>query len=166
MQTARDRRPPGASTGMTRGWLAAALILLLFAPLVWKRGGRGGWFEIAETPLDRPSPSGAQQWRFLSDTLAVVPPGASYTIFAPTPDEEMNLFMMSLGVCLGRRPLPHSYFGHVSSVYSDNAEYVLDFGCRTPLPSDHPVERVVQVRHGCVAKRKRSAASAPMVPPS
>jgi len=166
MQTARDRRPPGASTGMTRGWLAAALLILLFAPLVWKRGGRGGWFEIAETPLDRSSPSGAQQWRFLSDALQVVPPGGSYTIFAPTPDEEMNLFMMSLGVCVGRRPFPHSYFGVVTPGYSENADYVLDFGCRAPARASRPIERLVGVRHGCVAKRKPSAAPDRGAPPS
>ena len=138
--------------GVNRSWLAAGAVLLAFAPQTWSRGGQGSWFAPAETPLDRASPAAAAQWRFLSDALPALPPGATYTILAPTRDAEMNLFMMSLGlyVARGHLPIPSSYFGVDWPGRGEGADYVLDYGCRQTAPA--PAETAVRVRGGCVLR--------------
>lgn len=148
-----DERDPVASARRAiRVWLAAGLLLLAFAPRVWKRGGRPSWFELAKTPLDRPSPAAAAQWTFLSDALRVLPNGATYTIFAPSMDDEMNLFMMSLGLYVerGHTPVPSSYLGMEYPGRGAGADYALDYGCgKTASAAYEPVARV---RGGCVAR--------------
>lgn len=142
--------------GVNGTWLAAAAVLLVFAPRTWARGGRGNWFAAAETPLDRPSPEAAAQWRFLSDALAVLPAGATYTILAPTRDAEMNLLMMSLGLYVprGHLPIPSSYFGVGWSGRGQGAEWALEYGCRETAPDPHEASGrvLVRVRGGCVLR--------------
>lgn len=151
----------GSSRSGPRAWLLAAAALLVFAPRVWNRGGQPHWFTLAQTPLDRPSPAAAAQWKFLTESLAVLPPGATYTIFAPTLDEEMNLFAMSIGlhVARGHLPVPSSYLGVPYPGGGAGADYALDYGCgRAASPA---YENVVRVWGGCVAHMTRSARSGP-----
>jgi len=156
MQELPEAIPSAATRPVIRAWLFAAALLLAFAPSIWRREGTPGWFGLAQTPLDRVSPAAAAQWTFLSDALRTMPRGrgATYTLFAATPEEEMNLFMMSLGLYVerGHRPLPRSYFGVDFPGRGAGAEYVLDYGCGRTDPAAY--ELVARVRGGCVARSR------------
>ncbi|HYK43256.1 MAG TPA: hypothetical protein VE007_12775 [Thermoanaerobaculia bacterium] len=145
------KRDPIAGT--RRGaavWALAGILLLAFAPRVWRRGAPAPMFSLPETPIDRVSPDGAAQWVFLSESLKHVPRGASYTIRAATGDEEMNLFMMSLGLFEGHMPYPNSYFGIPIPGYAANADFVLAYGCAGDGAAENVV--VARVRGGCVQR--------------
>jgi hypothetical protein len=131
-------------------WAIAGIVLLAFAPRVWSRGSPARLFSLAETPIDRPSPDAAAQWVFLSDSLKHLPRGASYTIRADTGDEEMNLFMMSLGLYEGHLPYPNSYFGVPIPGYAANADFVLAYGCGGAGRGANVL--VARVRGGCVER--------------
>ncbi|HEY6146562.1 MAG TPA: hypothetical protein VIZ69_02655 [Thermoanaerobaculia bacterium] len=147
----RDRRD-------TAIWALAGIFLLAFAPRVWSRGNPARLFTLAETPIDRPSPEGAAQWAFLSESLKHLPQGASYTIRAGDGDQEMNLFMMSLGLYQGHMPYPNSYFGIPIPGYAANADFVLSYRCAGAGAGPGANALVARVRGGCVergAKRPR-----------
>lgn len=131
-------------------WALAGIVLLAFAPRVWSRGNPARLFALAETPIDRPSPEGAAQWVFLSESLKHLPRGASYTIRAADGEEEMNLFMMSLGLYLGHLPYPNSYYGIPIPGYAAKADFILSYGCRGARPAASTL--VARVRGGCVER--------------
>jgi len=144
----RDR-----TSGRTRGaaiWALAGIALLAFAPRVWRRGAPPRLFSLAETPIDRSSPDGAAQWVFLSESLKHLPERATYTIRAGDGDEEMNLFMMSLGLYQGHLPYPNSYFGIRIPGYAANADFVLSYGCGGAGVGGNAL--VARVRGGCVER--------------
>ena len=130
-------------------WTAAGILLLAFAPRVWSRGGPAR-LSLAETPIDRPSPDGAAQWVFLTESRKHLPQGATYTIRADGPDDEMNLFMMSLGIYEGHLPYPNSYFGIPIPGHAANADFVLDYRCGSVGAGGRQL--VARVRGGCVER--------------
>ena len=107
------------------------------------------------TPIDRASPEGAAQWVFLSEALEHLPRRASYTIRASTGDEEMNLYMMSLGLYQGHLPYPNSYFGISIPGYAANADFVLDYGCGGAGAGANALVNVARVRGGCIQRAVR-----------
>ena len=60
-----------------------------------------------------------------------MPAGASYTVIASNRDDEMYLYMLSLGVLPKQRALPTSYYGSPQTA-GLRARYVLSFGGRSP----------------------------------
>ena len=146
----RDRA--AATKRSTAIWALTGTALLAFAPRVWNRGHPARLLSLAETPIDRPSPEGAAQWVFLSEARKHLPPGASYTIRAGNGEEEMNLFMMSLGLYQGHMPYPNSYFGIPIPGYAANADFVLSYRCAGGEASGDANALVARVRGGCVER--------------
>ena len=152
----RSDMRPGRRADGARGaaiWTAAGILLLVFAPRVWSRGGPAR-LSLAETPIDRPSPEAAAQWVFLTESQKHLPPGASYTIRADEPDDEMNLFMMSLGVCQGHLPYPNSYFGIPIPGHAAHADFILDYRCGSDASDGRAL--VARVRGGCVERQTKT----------
>jgi hypothetical protein len=146
------RRPRSRTSGAIRVWTFCGGVLLLFGPSLWRREGSAAVFTAAETPIDRPSLSAAAQWRFLSDARTHVEKGESFTIAARDPSDEMNLYMMSIGIFAGHFIYPNSYFGIGIPGYAAHADVVLDFGC---LHADEPDRDLrAKVRGGCVERRR------------
>lgn len=146
----KARRPP--TSGSIRLWTICGGLLLLFAPSLWRREGSAAIFTAAETPIDRPSRSAAEQWRFLSDARTHVEKGESFTIAARHPADEMNLYMMSVGIFAGHFVYPNSYFGIAIPGYAEHADVILDFGCAHANQPDRELR--AKIRGGCVERRR------------
>ena len=108
-------------------WLAGSLLLLLFPARFWIREASRDALSAPVTPLDRTDDAAARQWIFLRRAATIIPPGATYTVIAPTLDVEMNLFMMSLGLLPGARPMPSSYYEIPAPNVGSRARYVLAY---------------------------------------
>ncbi|MGE5278059.1 MAG: hypothetical protein ACM3SU_13760 [Acidobacteriota bacterium] len=133
-------------------WLAAALALLLFPAIGWKRIPAGYRLSLPVTPLDATRPATAEEWRFLDLARRFVPRGATFTVLARDKSREMELFMMSFGLLPEGVPLPASYFLLPEEI-GDRAEYALAFGC-DPRGS-RGAALIGRVPLGCVYRRQR-----------
>jgi hypothetical protein len=103
-----------------------------------------------ETPVDHVSPAYARCWRFLKEARKYVPEGSSYTVLASTPDEEMLLFMLSLGIFERHRAIPTSYWGsHIE--LGSRARYVL--AVARPLSGEADWRLVARIGDGGVWSR-------------
>jgi hypothetical protein len=60
-----------------------------------------------------------------------VPEGASYTVIASSPDDEMYVYMFSLGILQKQLALPMSYYG-IRDPPGLRARFILSFGGRPP----------------------------------
>jgi hypothetical protein len=80
------------------------------------------------TPLDWTSPQAASLWFFLARARDRVPAGTSYTVQARDPDDEMSLYMLSLGLLVEQKALPTSYFGVPTPEFGNRARFALVFG--------------------------------------
>jgi len=89
-------------------------------------------FRVPATPLDWTSERGARLWAFLTQARDVVPPGVSYTVQGQNPDDEMNLYMFSLGLFFKQEALPSSYFGVATPGPGCRARFVLVYGAAFP----------------------------------
>ena len=85
-------------------------------------------FRPPQTPIDLTSPHGAGLWQFLIQVRDAVPAGASYTVQAPSVDDEMNLYMLSLGLLFRQEALPSSYYGIATPDPGRRARFVLVYG--------------------------------------
>jgi hypothetical protein len=79
-----------------------------------------------------------------------VPEGASYTVLAPDLNDEMYLYMFSLGILERQVALPSSYFGEPRSEGAQ-ARYVLSYG--GDLPETRGALLVFRARDGAVYAR-------------
>jgi hypothetical protein len=107
-------------------WIAAAV--LLFVPGLWtsRLPLFTTTFRIPKTPVDLTWDRYARFWSFLKEARHHVPEGRSYTVIASDRDEEMYLYMFSLGIFERHVALPSSYFGHPTGD-GDRARYVLAY---------------------------------------
>jgi hypothetical protein len=92
----------------------------------------------------------ARLWNFLAEVRDKVPEGASYTLRASDPEDEMGLYMLSLGVLDKQVALPSSYFG-VATPQGGEARYVLSYG--GALPRAEGALLVFRARGGIVYER-------------
>jgi len=134
---------------MSRIWLAGASVVML-AGLALSRVPLRSTGRIPATPLDFTSYRLAHLWTFLNEVHGKVPEGATYTVLAPNPDDEMYLYMFSLGLLDKQQALPSSYFG-VPRPNGREARYVLSYG--NALPETGQVRLVFRAAEGAVYER-------------
>jgi hypothetical protein len=89
-------------------------------------------FRVPATPLDLTSGQASRLWAFLMEARDAVPPGASYTVEAQDRDDEMTLYMFSLGILFEQEALPSSYFGVATPDSGDRARFILVYGAARP----------------------------------
>ena len=131
-------------------WIVFSWIMLLIPAWSWLSIDRE-WLEPPESPVIRVRWDYGVQWRFLEEAPHSVLPGSSYTIRAATPEQEMSLFAMSLGLCTRRTPLPTSYFSQPTPEDGNRAEYVLAF--RDYTGGEQGLQLVTRFRDGSVYRR-------------
>lgn len=121
---------------MKRLWTIGAVVVLIACAARWTHfQWRAG---AAPTELDQPQL--AAYWHFLEGARRYVPKGASYTIHAPTPDDETQLFFLSQGLYPDADPKPRTY---VWQPQPGGGKYVLVYGsaeCPADAPLMHPVK--------------------------
>lgn len=79
------------------------------------------------TPFDNTRSGHAEQWFFLHEASASLPPGSTFTIHANDPDTEMSLYMMAVGLMPDSTAVPRRYYGRLTAA-SASARFVLVFG--------------------------------------
>ena len=134
---------------MSRAWLAGATAVLLAGLALSRVPLRSVW-HIPVTPLDFTSDRLAHLWTFLHEVRGKVPDGATYTVLAPNRDDEMYLYMLSLGLLDRQEALPSSYFG-VSWPNGHEARYVLSYG--NALRETEEFHLVFRAAEGAVYER-------------
>jgi hypothetical protein len=112
-------------------WLAGAAAVLIAGFSTSRLPSFQAAFRIPATPLDLTSDRYAHMWRFLQEVRDRVPEGASYTVIASNPDDEMYVYMFSLGILQTRVALPTSYYG-IPQPVGLRARYILSYGGRPP----------------------------------
>ena len=128
-------------------WIAAAA--LLFVPGLWRLPSLGTLLRIPSTPVDLTWDRHARFWSFLKEARHHVPAGQSYTVIAPDRDDEMYLYMFSLGLFEKHVALPTSYYGRPTGA-GEGARYVLAYR-RTPDISN--VRLIARLEDGAVYER-------------
>jgi hypothetical protein len=130
-------------------WIAAAA--LLFVPGLWQSRlpSLGTLLRIPRTPVDLTWDRYAHFWSFLKEARHHVPAGQSYTVIAPDRDDEMYLFMFSLGLFEKHVALPTSYYGRPAAA-GEGARYVLAYR-RTPSLLN--VRLIARLEEGAVYER-------------
>ena len=112
----------------------------------------GGSLEIPRTPVDHVNGLYARQWVLLEEAKELIPASQTYTAVARNEDEEMLLFMLSLGALPDRSALPTSYWRVPQPGQGDRARYVVSFGCVEPSGPNRLLRRI---SNGCVFERPR-----------
>jgi hypothetical protein len=139
------------SPNSARAWILAAWLLLVFPLPIWKRAPLEDLFFAPTTPVDLTYRPYARLWSFLEEARRFVPPAASYTVTAPDPDDETDLFMLSLGLLTQREALPTSFFRVPTRDAGSRARYVLAF--QTRPSADSELRLVARVPNGAVYER-------------
>ena len=128
-------------------WIAGT-VMLLAPPLVrWMASPVS--LALPLTPVDRVNTLYAREWALVHSATAVVPPGQSFTAIARDKDEEMILFMLSVGALRGQYPVPSSYWSRPVAD-GDRARYVVSYECVEPPGAPRLVRRFPE---GCVWER-------------
>ena len=145
----RELIPPPSETGRLRAIVWAAAALLLFVPgIANSRLPRLGTFRLPRTPVDLVWDRHARLWSFLKEARDYVPAGQTYTLIARDREDEMYLYMFSLGLFEKQIALPSSYFGNPVPD-GQRARFILAYDLG-PATSDR---LVAQVDHGAVYER-------------
>lgn len=134
---------------MRRVWLAGALIVLAGPLVTWSSFLRMHPLQRPESPTDNDQPQLAAYWRFLAAARPIVPKRSSYTIKAPTPDDETQLFMLSAGLYADVEPYPATYVWQPQPGGGREAKYVLVYGA-PECPPDAPSMRLVNGGAVCI----------------
>ena len=134
---------------MRRVWLIGALIVLVGPLVTWSSFLRTHALQRPESPTDNDQPQLAAYWRFLAAARPIVPKGSSYTIKAPTPDDETQLFMLSAGLYADVVPYPATYVWQPQPGGGREAKYVLVFGA-PECPPDASSMRLVNGGAVCI----------------
>ena len=113
-------------------WIVEAVVVLAAGVHGSRLPSISSAIRLPLTPLDRTSPSAAGLWRFLVEVRGAVPRGASFTVQAARADDEMTLYMFSLGLLVGREALPSSYYGVPTPEAGRRARFVLTYGVAGP----------------------------------
>lgn len=133
-------------------WLVATLAMLAFPVSLWSRTAAGQRLHDARSPIDLTHPALGAQWQFLDAALRQIPPGESFTVLAVTPDEEMSLFMIAIGLGRGRRALPSSYWSAPRPEAGGLARFVLVYRPDADCPSGSTL--VGRAAGGCICDRR------------
>jgi hypothetical protein len=96
---------------------------------------------VPKTPVDLVWDRYARFWSFLKEARHHVPPGQTYTVVAPDREDEMYLYMLSLGIFEKQVALPTSYFGHPTPD-GERARFVLAYRNTAGGPKDRLVARL------------------------
>ena len=128
-------------------WIAGALALL--APPLVRWFASPVSFHVPLTPVDRVNWLYARQWALVQEAREAVPDGQAFTAIAKDKDEEMLLFMLSIGVLRNRFPMPSSYWANPVADGA-RARYVVSYECVEPAGSPRLVKRFPE---GCVWER-------------
>jgi len=131
-------------------WLVGSTAVLITGLFTSKIPSPELLFHIPATPLDLTNARLARLWSFLVEVRDRVPEAASYTVLAPDLNDEMYLYMFSLGILERRIALPSSYFGEPRSEGAQ-ARYVLSYG--RDLPETQGALLVFRARDGAVYAR-------------
>ena len=134
---------------LRRVWLIGAIAVLLGPAVRWTDFLRTHRIERPASPTENDQPQLAAYWRFLADARRVVPPRVSYTIKAPTADDETQLFMLSQGLFGDCDPRPATYNWQPQSGGGRDAKYVLVYGT-ADCPADAPLMRPVKGGAVCI----------------
>jgi hypothetical protein len=132
-------------------WIAGTLSLLAPPLIRWIASPVS--LNIPTTPVDRVNWLYARQWSLVQQAHLIVPAGQSFTTIARDKDEEMLLFMLSLGVIRNRFPVPSSYW-HRPVAEGARAPYVVSYECLEPPGAARLVRRFPE---GCVWERSDPA---------
>ncbi|MGK2858666.1 MAG: hypothetical protein ACSLFQ_15805 [Thermoanaerobaculia bacterium] len=132
-------------------WTMLAAFLFAGPVLFWWNEPPARRLHHPLSPFDLTLDAAAQHWIFLSSARELLPPGASVTVHAQNPDDEMSLYMFALGLFPENRVVPRSYWG--ATVAPElHADYELAFGCTDRQAS----QRVVaEIPLGCVGEVMR-----------
>lgn len=132
-------------------WLIATALLFLPGIHFWT-GPKAPPIRKPETPLDLMRPEAAAHWRFARAAGPHLPPRSTYTVTAPTRDEEMSVFMISVGLITHATGLATSYFSVHHPQFGNRAEYILAYACAGAEPT---AQLVTYAPGGCVFRRSR-----------
>jgi hypothetical protein len=144
-------RPLAGGGPMPWIWLAGATAVLAVGVSASRLPLREG-LRVPVTPLDYANPKLAGLWRFLDEVHGRVPEGASFTVRAPDRDDEMALYMFSLGLLDRQVALPSSYYG-APQPSGDEARFVLAYG--NAVAGTEGMRLVFQTDRGAVYERER-----------
>lgn len=110
-----------------------AVLVALFPVAFWLRIPRADWLVTPVTPVDRTPGIDRAQWTALWEVRSLIPEGKGVALVAPTPEETMTLYMISVGVLTKNTLFPRWYFGVDYRAIAENAEYVIAFRCTDPV---------------------------------
>ncbi len=128
-------------------WIAGTLSLLAPPWIGWMASPVS--VAIPVTPVDRVNGLYARQWILLQAARETIPAGQSFTTIARDKEEEMLLFILSLGVLRDRFPVPASYWKRPVAEGA-RARYVVSYECIEPSGAARLVRRFPE---GCVWER-------------
>jgi hypothetical protein len=109
-------------------WIIGAAVVLAAGLHCSRLTSVAAAIRVPATPLDLTSEHAARLWGFLMEARGTIPAGASYTVEAQDRDDEMTLYMLSLGIFFNREALPSSYFGVATPDLGRRARFVLVYG--------------------------------------
>jgi hypothetical protein len=130
-------------------WFVALVVLTTWMAFGWLRYHPGERLRLFETPFDKTPGLDASRWKFLQQARDVLPEGAVVTIRAATPEEEMDLFMLSASVLDRQQVVPSRYYGVVNPD-ATRARWIAVYRCAA-VPADVPV--VARMPDGCICER-------------
>jgi hypothetical protein len=130
-------------------WLAAG-VATLAAGLATTRLPYRAALHVPVTPLDYSNARLADLWHFVNEARDHVPAGASFTVLALDRNDEMYLYMISLGLMDEQVALPSSYFG-TPWQFGEKAKYVLAYGDR--VAGTEGLRLVFRAERGAVYER-------------
>ena len=131
-------------------WLGGATAVLIAGLSTSRIPSSRLLLTIPATPLDLTNVRLARLWNFLAEVRDKVPEGASFTLLAADPDDQMSLYMLSLGVLDKQVALPSYYWGGAMP-QGGQARYVLSYG--GALPGTEGALLVFRARDGAVYAR-------------
>ncbi|HEY6928301.1 MAG TPA: hypothetical protein VJA66_01375 [Thermoanaerobaculia bacterium] len=144
----RRRHLPGFDRRLAAAWIAASA--LLFLPGIWSsRLPPPRAFRVPQTPVDLTWDRYARFWLFLKEARHHVPPGETYTVIAADREDEMYLYMFSLGLFEKQTALPSSYFG-TPTADGARARYLLVYQSAPRTTGDR---LVAKLENGAVYER-------------
>jgi hypothetical protein len=130
-------------------WLIGSSLLLLGPVVYWSTLSTFD-LVIPRSPVLRINETYSRQLALVEQAKALIPSGATYTAVAIDRDDEMSLFMLSLGALWDRRPMPTSYFGGPRE-HGAEARYVISYRCEVTEPR---IRLLGVFREGCVYERR------------
>ena len=131
-------------------WLLGAALALL--PPAWHWARTPAAIRRPATPVDLTHGAAARQWRFLASARGLIPPVAPFTVRAADRQEEMNLFMLALGLFPQLPPVPTSYWERPYPRHARAARFALALGCVGQ--EEEGWEVVSRLPDGCVLRRR------------